>query len=167
LRFASGYRRQQNRGVRDSSGRGKKTMPTKRIRKEIDKMNYKAVQDGDSIRASVNGVVSTALARRCTDGWAIMIPQIAYSVPTKEEAIRRIAKAMGKWYTSDQAAIRLVELNVYDKTPSRQTITRLCQAGAFPGAFKLLGKGKRAVGSGGQWRIPEDGVMEYARRMKR
>lgn len=129
-------------------------------------MEFKAVKIGGNIHASVNGVVSSAFARLSTRGeWVIMIPEIAYSVPTEEEAIRRIAVALGDWYTTAQAAARLVGLGAYDKLPSCQTIARLAQAGAFASAFKLLGKG--GAGAGGQWRIPEAGLAEFAKRRGR
>ena len=135
-------------------------------------MDFEAVKIGNNIHASVNGVVSAAFARQCVNGeWAIMVPQIAYSVPTKEEAARRIARAMDIWYTSAQAAERLVELGAYDSPPSAHTMSNLARAGAFPGAFKLLGRGSgeqgKGGGQGGSWRIPEAGLQTFAERRKR
>ena len=118
------------------------------------------VWNRDDVHASVNGVISAAFARKCTNGeWAIMVPQIAYSVPTRDEAVRRIARALGDWYTITQAAERLVELGAFDSPPSAQMTGAWCRAGKFPGAVKILGAGGR--GGGGAWRISVTGLEAF------
>lgn len=129
-------------------------------------MDFETMKIGDGVHVSVNGVPSNAFARRCTDGeWAIMIPQIAYSVPTKAEAVRRIAEAMGTWYTATEAAERLVEMGAYDKPPSAHDICLWARNGLLPGSVKIRGKG--GAGQGGSWRIPQSALEALAERRGR
>lgn len=125
-------------------------------------MDYKAIQNNDNVHASVNGVISAAFTRQCVSGeWAIMIPQIAYSVPTKEEAVRRIAGAMGNWYTATEAAEHLVEMGVFDKPPSAHDVCLWARNGLLSGAVKVPRPGR-----GGSWRVPASALPIFAERRR-
>ena len=121
-------------------------------------MNYKAVQNGDNVHASVNGVVSSAFARPCKGGgWAVLEPRIVYTAETLGEALRMIAGGLGDWYTVQEAAAQLAETGAFDEPPSAQMMCRWCKAGQFPGAVKVPTQGR-----GGSWRIPAAALAVFA-----
>lgn len=127
-------------------------------------MEFETVKIGDSIHVSINGVISAAFAREHRGGgWVVFVPRIAHMPAPLENALALIAADMDDWHTAKQAAERLMELGAYDSPPSVHTMSNLARAGAFPGAFKLLGGGGHG-GQGGAWRIPEAGIIKFVKR---
>jgi len=139
-------------------------------------MEFETKQIGNAWYAMINGVTGTSFAARMNGGkWGIFVPHLLEPLTeTLEEALGFIISGMDTWYTSAEAAIRLVELGAYDSPPSPHTMSNLARAGAFPGAFKLRGKGSgqrggrggQRGGRGGQWRMPEAGLAEFAKRRR-
>jgi len=126
-------------------------------------MNFETVKIGDGVHVSVNGVTSAAFARECTGGgWAVLVPQIAYTPDTLEDALAMIATDLGDWYTVAQAAEVLVEMGAFDTAPPAQTVSKWAREGLFPGAMKIRGPGGR--GGGGSWRISRAALVEFAKR---
>ena len=129
-------------------------------------MKFETVKIGDGVHVAIEGVTSAAFVRECAGGgWAVLVPQIAYTSDTLEDALAMIASDLGDWYTVAQAAEVLVEMGAFDAPPSTQMVCTWAREGKFPGAFKLTGPGGR--GGGGSWRIPEAGLVEFAKRRGR
>ena len=128
-------------------------------------MEFETVNRRGRIYVTVNGVEAAGFAIQGAGGCVIYMPRPMQSIETMKEALNILAASMGDWYTVAQAAERLVELGAYDSPPSAHTLANLARARAFPGAFKLLGKGSGG-GQRGSWRIPEAGLQEFAERRK-
>jgi len=125
-------------------------------------MNFETVKIGDGVHVSANGIVSAAFARECQGGgWAVLVPQIAYTPDTLEDALAMIAAALGDWYTATEAAERLVELGAFDKPPTTHDVCMWARNGLLPGAVKI-----KAAGQGGSWRIPASALTALVERRK-
>lgn len=128
-------------------------------------MNFETVEHCGRVHVVKNGVESEGfVSPGLRYAHIVFRPEYWTRYDTLEEALTLIAGWMDTWHTISQAAARLVELGAFNEPPSSQMMGQWARAGLFPGAMKILGKGAR--GSGGSWRIPEAGLVEFMERRK-
>lgn len=109
-----------------------------------------------------NGVESAEFIERdCGGGWGRW-DFVLVDVGTASEGLIAIAKAMGNWYTAQEAAAWLVEAGV--EKASAHDICLWARNGLLSGAVKITGKG--GWGRGGSWRIPQAALGALAERRK-
>ena len=126
-------------------------------------MKFETMKIGNAHYVVKNGVTSTLSVAQIKGGaWAILAPSIAYTRATKTKALAFVAKEMGDWYTTAEAADRLVEMGIFDVAPSAQEVCTWARLGLLPGAIKITGKVKG--GRGGAWRIPGKALEAFAER---
>ena len=129
-------------------------------------MEFETVERCGRVYVVKNGVESAAFVQKVWDGWRQFIPDHIANFNNSQIPLEIIATNMDTWYTSAQAAERLVEMGAYDSPPSVHTMSNLTRAGAFAGAFKLRGLRGGRGGQGGAWRIPEAGLQAFVERRK-
>lgn len=128
-------------------------------------MEFETVERCGRIHVIVNGVESAGFIERdCGGNWGCWDFVLVAAGPA-DEGLAHIADAMDTWYTTDQAAARLVELGAYDTAPSAREICGWARNDLLPGAVRVKGKG--CAGRGGPWRIPESALAALVERRKR
>ena len=121
-------------------------------------MEFETIERCGRVHVVKNGVESAGFIQRRNGGWAILFPEQWDCLPySRDDALDTISVIMGNWYTTTEAAARLVEMGVFDVAPSAHEVCTWARLGLLPGAVKI-----GAAGQGGAWRIPESALAAFA-----